>query len=82
MFSFVHGVVAASDAGRSIEAMVSVSKESERFADWSELGDRLNEVHTFTAPIGAIAGAWCLPWLRRALTAAFRNVSIDLVIDL
>lgn len=65
-----------------IESCVSVSRQSENFAEFSSLGAAIVPVDTFTSHRGALTRAWRIPLLRRQLAQALRERAITDVVEL
>lgn len=79
-FTLEVGLAAVSDP--RVAATISVSRQSELFAEYSQLGDALFPVDTFERSSGAVLEAWRIPGLRRCLAERLRRDRIEVVIEL
>ena len=75
-------IMKAARASGEIEPFVSVSRQNESYALFTDFADRLFPVETFDRGIGALTGAWRLPALAAALTRFVRERRIEAVVIL
>ncbi|MFC5327184.1 glycosyltransferase family 4 protein [Bradyrhizobium oligotrophicum] len=78
---FVQEAATVATSCPSIEATISVSRQNESFAAFSEFEDRLVAVDTFSNDLGAIGQAWRIPMLRSRITREIVNRKIEAVIE-
>ncbi len=74
------GEAAARDPGFAMS--LSVSRQNEMFPSFAGFGPALHSVDTFTSGLGAVANAWRIPWLCRALEQRLEGTGTRIVIDL
>ena len=78
---FVIEAARAALANREIDATVSVSRQNESFAAFTEFGSKLVPVDTFSTDLGALGQAWRIPLLRRHIAREIRLRRVEAVID-
>lgn len=79
---FVFELASAAVADRTLDPLISVSRQNDEFDRFASFSDRVFAVDTFSASAGAVAGAWRIPRLREALADRLRIAGAELVIDL
>ncbi len=72
----------AAVADPDISAILSISRQNENFAAYTEFGPALCTVDTFRSDIGAVAQAWRIPLLRRLLLERIEQDKVEAVIEL
>jgi glycosyltransferase involved in cell wall biosynthesis len=60
-------VARAALASKSISASISVSRQNEMFADFSQLGEDVVPIDTFDGNVGTLLQAWRVPIIRRQI---------------
>lgn len=63
-----------------IRPTLSVSRQSENFADYRNFADRVFAVDTFSHGVGAVSGLWRVPFLSAALARRIKADRIDAVV--
>ena len=66
----------------SATTTISVSRQNESFGAFSEFGDALFPIDTFSTNMGPVTQAWRLPLLHRRLTARLKQDRTQVVIEL
>lgn len=79
---FVYELATAATARPWIDASFSVSRENERFGDFSGFGNRLVPVDTFVTNAGVLGRSWRILSLRRQLAHEVETRRIETVIEL
>jgi glycosyltransferase involved in cell wall biosynthesis len=75
-------VARAALAEPEIATTISVSRQSELFDTFKELGSALVAFHTFSSNLGALSSSWRIPATRRRLYDELAERRIEAVIDL
>jgi glycosyltransferase involved in cell wall biosynthesis len=79
---FVVEVARATLASEAISATISVSRQSENFAAFTELGEAVMLVDTFSTHLGALMQAWRIPIIRKRLLQHIAVHRPEVVIEL
>jgi glycosyltransferase involved in cell wall biosynthesis len=69
-------------ASERVSASISVSRQNESFADFSELGEGVVPIDTFASNVGAILQAWRIPLIRRQIKRQIAAHRPEVVIEL
>ena len=79
---FTYEIAQAAIADNSLFATISVSRQNESFEKFNLLGPNLFAIDTFSLSIGAIAGSWRIPIIRRQLAKWLLQDRTQIVIEL
>jgi glycosyltransferase involved in cell wall biosynthesis len=79
---FVIEVARATLASETVSATLSVSRQNENFAAFTELGEGVMPVDTFSTGLGALLQAWRVPIIRKRLLRHIAAHRPEVVIEL
>jgi glycosyltransferase involved in cell wall biosynthesis len=79
-FALELGRTALAEPGLS--AVLSISRQNDNFESFRIFGPALFPVNTFRTNVGAVAEAWRIPFLRRAILRRIRQDKIQAVVEL
>jgi glycosyltransferase involved in cell wall biosynthesis len=69
-------------SSRSISATISVSRQNESFAEFSQLDEQVFPIDTFSNDVGALLHAWRVPIIRRQIRQHIAATRPDVIIEL
>jgi glycosyltransferase involved in cell wall biosynthesis len=79
---FALDLMRAALSSRNISATISVSRQNESFADFSQFGEAVLPIDTFSSDVGALLQAWRVPTIRSQIRQHITATRPEVVIEL